>query len=171
MPRMISIFSNIKDLEKVLELYDKEIFPILFSYPGVSRCELHRIEKYLSPDLPGELANLQIIFETHFETFETLSTLINSPKGERIMQLMADNDIGDYYMYWSEVNDIQRKKYNPEEEDEKPNYDELANALETIRKLIESKSSNLRKERLFSAIQDLQTELNLLKVRSDEELI
>jgi len=166
---MVSIFNNIKDVKKVLELYDKEIFPILFSYPGVSRCELHKIEKYLSPDYPEGLSNIQIIFETHFEKFETLTSLIASPDGERIMQLMADHDIGEYYMYWSEVNDIKRERYNPDGEEATPDYDELADALDTLRKLIDSHSSNLRKERLFSAIQDLKTELNLLKVRLDEE--
>ena len=119
MPRMISIFSNIKDVEKVLELYDKEIFPILFTYPGVHHCELHKIT-YLSPDYPEELSKIQIIFETHFETYESLTNLINSPEGEEIMKIMAENDIGDYYMYWSEVREIERGHYNPDAKNAPP---------------------------------------------------
>ncbi|SHE80025.1 hypothetical protein SAMN05444392_103200 [Seinonella peptonophila] len=161
MIRLFSIFRNIKNVETVLRFYVNHVFPVLHQFPGVIGTELHSVSE-VSQDFPQELENVQLIFETHFESYEVFTQLLLSPAGNEIMKLMDENDIGDYYIYWTKV-----KRFagvNPSSYSESPttmNTDDVYQALASVEK---SAKTLTEKEQIgaLKILEELRTELNFM---------
>jgi hypothetical protein len=164
MIRLVSIFRNIEDMESVLRIYVEKIFPILHKSPGVIGTDVHSVSE-VSQDIIQELENVQIIFETYFETYEDFTNLLLSPTGEEIMKQMEQNDIGDYYIYWTKV-----KRFEGENHVIKnPDISSTLNTADVIRALeYAEKTANIdldgaERRGALKILKELRTNINFLE--------
>lgn len=102
MVTLILIFRNIKNPEDVLNFYVDHISPIMHQYPGVIGTDLHSVSE-LSPKYPQEFESIQLITQTYFESYEMLAELLSSKEGMQMMKSMENQELGEYYLYWTRV--------------------------------------------------------------------
>lgn len=167
MIRLVSIFRNIEDMESVLRFYVEKIFPILHKSPGVIGTDVHSVSE-VSQDIIQELENVQIIFETYFESYEDFTNLLLSPTGEEIMKQMEQNDIGDYYIYWTKVKRFQGENHTFKNSDIPSTLQtsDVLQALEYTEKWVDRIYLNgSEKKGALKALAELRTQLNFLEVK------
>lgn len=165
MIRLVSIFRNIRDMEKVLTLYIQEIFPILHKLPGVICTDVHSVSE-VSQEYPQELEGVQLIFETHFESYEIFTKMLQSEEGMQIMKLMEGNDIGDYYIYWTKV-----RRFNSELKTSIEGYStvqtvDVIQSIDSVAELASLRLDEQEKKGAMKALEILRKELNLINLQS-----
>lgn len=166
MIRLVSIFRNIEDMESVLRFYVEKIFPILHKYPGVIGTDVHSVSE-VSQDIIQELENVQIIFETYFESYEDFTNMLLSPTGEEIMKQMEQTDIGDYYIYWTKVKRFQGENHMFKNSNLPTtlNTADVLQVLENTEKMALRDLDGPEKKGALKALKELRTNLNFLEVK------
>lgn len=114
----------------------------------------------------GQLEGVQLIFETHFESYEIFTKMLQSEEGMQIMKLMEGNDIGDYYIYWTKV-----RRFNSELKTSIEGYStvqtvDVIQAIDSVAELASLRLDEQEKKGAMKALEILRKELNLINLQS-----
>ncbi len=108
MVKVFAFYKNIRDMNRFLEFYTNVLIPKINKLPGIVDTNIIHLDS-MTPDVPQDLDGLQMIVESIHQSKESATTVLTSPEGLEISQLLADSSLAEMYIYWGTI-----KNFNPE---------------------------------------------------------
>lgn len=88
MIKSISVFSDIEDIQVFEDFFVKKICSILLPIPGVLHINVSSI--FPTTEAEQKYNGIQLIIETYWESQEIMHQILQSPDGQKLLELVSD---------------------------------------------------------------------------------